>query len=142
MNNNNKLCEFCDGALNRKGNYYVCENCKTVAFIECCAPEKRCQKIREYLDDCQDKLKKHQEVLHDIEQQYILKRHLSETEQKIHNLCSKFQDIKDNLLCTISNHTKRNCKCFRKNLYNLLEIIEQSDLEKEQISEYFKDRED
>lgn len=118
------MCMFCNKPAVKLGEYYVCDECQTVCFSKNIPLEEKYYLIRNFLSDIQCGVLKQQDILRDIEQEYISRGELTHEEFEIRNKVAEFQSLRLELEFLINNNSQLCEKSDRNLLYRLLVLSE------------------
>lgn len=125
------VCRFCGGNLTMHKEYYVCEKCKTVSFIDRITDSNEIwDKILRYIAAADMARAKKQELLHSICQKSINHEPLSEEEKSLKKFAIEYADTTLAIKFLAERNTHLSNKNLRELLYKLL-------LLSENINEYF-----
>lgn len=115
-------CLFCGKPIEKKGQYFVCNDCKTVSFYAETDSETNRRRISGYLDRVQSAVIKKQDYLHEIEQKYLNGLYLTDNEKMIVKNLTEFQSIRSELSVRILGEISRENRDIKELLYRLLSI--------------------
>ena len=116
-----KKCGFCDNQLNEYRGVYFCDQCKKVAYISSVEPFQFKQIILDYIVEKRRILNEHQGELHDLLQDKLKGKHLSEEEINVIDLCYTFNGLSSELEYLLNNTpVPKSSMRIRELLYEML----------------------